>query len=179
MTRLMLTIAVALLAAAGLSTGGAARDSATFNCPKNAGTKGTQNWVRNYQGFRGSTWCDDNATIRVTIGGKTLTFPEGLCTATKNGRYLQFGTRISPLKSRKPNDPAGAFVNDPKLASGLDKWGEFGKGAVKWQENVVITWTGPKTGKFSGIEGQWVNNVFTEVKATGTFACKRLVPVNF
>ena len=70
-----------------------------------------------------------------------MTFPQGLCTTTKNGRYL-FGTRISPVKSRKRNDHPGAFVNHPKPASGLEKWGEFGKGAVKWQENVTTTWTG-------------------------------------
>ena len=178
MKRLMLTIAVALVAAAGLSTGSAAREDCVQLSPERRDERDAE-LGQELPGISRLHWCDDNATIRVTIGGKALTFPEGLCTTTKNGRYLQFGTRISPLKSRKPNDPPGAFVNDPKPASELDKWGEFGKGAVKWQENVVITWTGPKTGKFTGVEGQWVNNEFTEVKAAGTFVCKRLVPVNF
>ena len=178
MWRLVAALGVGAICAVSIVGAGSAHETATFTCPKNAATKGTQNWVRNYQGFRGSTWCNDGAKVTVKVGAATVTLSNGICTKTKAGKYLQFGTRVSPLSKRKAADPPGVFVNDPTPASGLEDWAEIGKGTVKWQENVKITWTAALKGRFSGVEGQWIDDVFTQVKAQGTFTCKRLVPVN-
>ena len=178
MRRLIVALGVGAAFAASIVGAGGARETAAFTCPKDAATKGTQNWVRNYQGFRGSTWCNDGAKVTVKVGAATVALSNGVCTKTKAGKYLQFGTRVSPLSKRKPADPPGVFVNDPTRVSGLEDWAEIGKGTIKWQENVKIAWTGALKGTFSGTEGQWIDNVFTQVKAQGTFTCKRLVTVN-
>lgn len=193
MRRLIVMLAAGAMGAATLAGGGAARDAAaTFKCPANAAATPHTLWVKNYKGFRGSTWCNDGATASVTIvsrlasnnkivGSTKLFFSGGLCTKSKQtgSRFLQFGTRVSPLDKRVPEDPPGLFVNDQTAASGADDYGQIGKAKIKWQENVKFAWkAGTKSGTFSGNESQWDdNNERLLVKASGSFTCVRLVPV--
>jgi hypothetical protein len=193
MRRLTVTLALVLVGAASLGSSGGARIESWPTCPTDPKAAPTTLWVKNYPTGaripRGSTWCKDGGTATVKLVGYlqdgkasgyswSLTINGGLCTNTKNGRYIQFGTRVSPRTKRKATDPPGIFVNDPTKASGLDKWAEVGKGAANWAENATIKWSGLKA-TFTGVEGQWINNVYTQVKATGTVTCRRLVPVTW
>lgn len=185
MTRLATSIAITLAAAAVLAATGSSRGATTitFTCPKNAAAGPSTLWVRNYEGFRGSTWCNDGATAKVTFsadikGAKipgSVTFTGGLCTELKNGsRYLQIGTRISPSDKRKPRDPRGLFLNKPTTNTGGDKWLDFGTPTFRWAAKVTISWTG-NSGTYTGKTGLWLDNVYTMVRATGFFTCKRIV----
>ena len=179
MTRFAFAFAVALAATGALATTGGAREAAGFTCPKSVTTSQSPTaWVKNYDGYRGSTWCDDGATasVQVSVPPKSLAFTGGVCTQSKkNGSlYLQIGTRVSPAKNRKAKDPKGLFLNNPTASTGLDKWLDIGTPTLQWADNVTIAWKGLK-GTFSGKTGLWINDKYTIVKASGSFACKRIV----
>ena len=185
MTRLVIALALTLATAAVLTAAGGARVTATaaFTCPQNPAASPSTLWVKNYGGYRGSTWCNDGATASVSLhadvpGVKipaSLSFAGGLCTQTKDGsRYLQIGTRISPASKRKPEDPKGLFLNKPTTNMGGGKWLDIGTPTFRWAAKVTIGWTGLK-GNYSGTTGIWIGDKFTNVKATGTLACKRIV----
>jgi hypothetical protein len=157
----------------------ATQDAATsFNCPKNAAAKGTNLWTKNYKGFRGTTWCNDGAVLHVSVAGKPLSFSGGICTSDGNGLHVASGTHVSPPSSRKPTEPPGFSLQKAKAGTGLDNWADIGTPKVQWAAKVKISWTGLK-GSFSGTTGQWINDKYTMVKASGSFVCKRIVKSGF
>ncbi len=186
MTRLALTLILAVAAAAVLAATGGARQAATnaFLCPQNPAAKPSALWVKNVgPGFRGSTWCNDGATAKLTLKATpqapgvppALSFSGGLCTQLKDGsRYLQIGTRISPSSKRKSTDPKGLFLNRPNNTNGGGPYLDLGTPTFRWADDVKISWAG-LTGTYSGSSDMWVNDVFTTVKVTGSFSCKRIV----
>ena len=182
MARLLIAISVALAtASAATAMGNAPNATTSFNCPKNPSTKGMTAWVRNYSGYRGSTWCNDGAVVNVTVGAKPLTFAGGLCTKSRNGQHVQVGTHVSPDSKRKPSDPPGFILQ--KANPGLEDSISIGMSKVKWWESgddVKVAWSkSALKGTFSGTAGQWINNKYTLVKATGSFRCNRIVNAIF
>ena len=195
MSRLLFAIAVTVAAATAGASLGSARDEATFNCPKSATAKGTSLWVRNYAGYRGSTWCNDGATLTVSLKypghSESLSFPGGLCTKSRNGLHYQAGTHVSPDSSRKAKDPPG-FILQKAGPKNLEDGISIGNSTWKWQESgvwdttdpestgVKITWSnGSLKGSFTGVDGEWVKDKYTLVKAVGSFKCKRIVNAVF
>ena len=81
MTRLALTLILAVAAAAVLAATGGARQAATnaFLCPQNPAAKPIALWVKNVtaRAYRGSTWCNDGATAKLTVKGHAARAPDG------------------------------------------------------------------------------------------------------
>ena len=105
--------------------------------------------------------------------------------------HFQAGTHISPDSARKPNEPPGFFIQkaQPKyledsvsIGNSKWKWSEAGvwDQADSEPQGVKVTWNkGALKGSFAGVEGLWLDNEYTLVKATGTFTCKRIVNTGF
>jgi hypothetical protein len=151
-----------------------------FVCPKDASVQDTQKWVRNTPDGRGSIWCDDGATATVTVsvGQSPLVFKGGVCTSSTAGKFISIGTLISG--KRKASDPRGFKTLKWKPGTGTPEAAAFSSGGkFDWGDEVKITWNGMNGSWSGGIDGMFINDEYTEVKASATFTCKRIVKTRF
>lgn len=180
MHRVVLALAALSAAAAGLIAAAGTGAAATpFVCPKDAGVKDTQKWVRDTADRRGSVWCDDGATATVTMSvpPSKLVFKGGVCTSATTGKFISIGVLISG--KRKASDPPGFKTLKWKASTGTPEAAAFSQaGKFGWSDEVKITWNG-LSGSWSGSDGQWINDKYVDVKASAKFTCKRIVKTGF
>jgi hypothetical protein len=181
MSSLQRLLVVAVLGATALAVAaGVARPATSaFVCPKSPSASPPTLWVKNYDGHRGSVWCDDGATavVKVSTGASPLIFKGGVCTSPSQGVFISIGVLISG--KRKASDPPGFKTLKWVKSTGTPESASFTrKGTFEWSDEIKITWAGLK-GSWSGSDGLWIDNVYTTVKANATFTCKRIVKTAF
>jgi hypothetical protein len=179
MRRALVALVLAAMAAASVDLVGTGTAASPFKCPKDAGVKETQKWVRDIADHRGSVWCDDgaSATVKVSTGRSPLVFKGGVCTSATTGKFISIGVLISG--KRKASDPAGFKALKWKASTGTPEAVAFSSGGkFDWSDEVKIAWNG-LTGSWSGSDGQWINDTYTVVKASAKFTCKRIVKTSF
>lgn len=173
-----------LVTAAGLAaTGGAGISDAAAKC----GDPKTEPLGSIYGNNRGSTGCNDGASAKATLGGKTYSFTGGVCwRETKSGGfYVQIGTTFPGSRDRRTNDPSGFGVFDTSPGGFLKDRVYFGltkaKKVISWSNSEdmklkVSRGSAPK-GTFSGVETRLVNGKLTKIPASGSFSCERVLKV--
>ena len=176
MRALIVMLGAVAVAAAGLAGVGGARDAATFTCPKQATAKPTTLWVKTVLSGHGSQWCNDGA--RATTGLSQLrSLSGGVCTRSSQVVGISIGTQI--YGKRRASDPAQVIVLDHKAGTGNEDSAQIGVGKFSWISPVKIKWTSKLTGTFSGVDEQVVEvngqRTVVDMKANGSFACRRIV----
>jgi hypothetical protein len=173
-------IALVTVAACFTTSVGVGAAAAPFLCPKDATTTDTQKWVKNFDGYRGSVWCDDGATaiVRVSVGPSPLIFKGGVCTSATTGTFISIGVVISKNQLKATDPPGFKTLKWNKKTSTPEAAAFSRTGKFYWSDEVKIAWNG-LTGSWSGSDGQWIANKYTDVKASAKFTCKRIVKTGF
>jgi hypothetical protein len=173
--RSLLVIAAVVAGAASLTAiAGASEATATFACPKDTSREPIG---RIYGANRGSTFCNDGATATAIVGGTKLSFTGGVCWKD-SASILNVSIGTSIAGKRRATDPPGFWLIDQKPGGIVKDSAEFGKGSTSWGHTVVIKYKADRrSGTFSGTEPRLAGGKLTYVKASGTFACKRVLTV--
>lgn len=177
MTRLLIALVAALVAAVALASPGGAREAgASFACP---GDTSRQPIGKIYGANRGSTYCNDGATATATVAGKKLpSFVGGVCWRDKSRTtYVNIGMETS--YKRRLSDPAGFSLSDVKPGGVLKDTVSLGRGTLTWgSAPVKITWNANRrSGTWSGKWPTLAGGKLTYVGGSGTFACRRFLEV--
>lgn len=169
MRQLVVMLVIGAIGAAGLAGTGGARDGAsTFACPNPARAP----LGKAYDGYRGTTFCNDGASASATVGGKQLPkFTGGVCFTDSTGFNVEIGTSI--VGKRKPRDPRGFELLDFKPGGLVKDSVHLGSGTTSWGYAVKLT----KTAR--GFRGEWSGTQpgIPRVAAHGTFTCVHILRV--
>lgn len=167
--------AIAVLSAAALSAALAGASSAqstysVFACPSDPKT---QPIGKIYGANRGSTFCSDGASARVSVGSTKaiiIYLRNGVCWTSRQGFNVGIGTSI--VGKRRQSDPEGLWLQDFKPGGFVKDSLGFGKGKVDWNGPVRIN-RAKRT--FSGRAPKLVNGKLTYVSVSGSYTCRKVL----